>query len=188
MPPRRRTATAPSSASSAAIIARVSDELAGIAVAFVGGGGAGGSHSFTNVQTIAVSLSDTVSTDPASAFALPAHEKLFRYVPPDPVIVPSPSVATSPAYTVTTAPPSVSLFVPATAFSATPALFTIPSAVTVTASPILALIQVLRSCSVAVFRVFVYVQTTSLSGIVNVVAGPGVDDEGVAPVHATVVV
>ena len=140
------------------------------------------------MQTIAVSPSETVSTEPASALALPEHEKLCRYVSPEPVIAPSASVACSPANTVTAEPSSVSLFAPATALSVAPALFTIPSAVTVTASPILALIQVLRSCSVAVFRVFVYVQTTSLSGIVNVVAGPGVDDEGVAPVHATVVV
>ena len=56
------------------------------------------------------------------------------------------------------------------------------------ASPRTPYIQSLRSVRLRDARVFVYVQTTSPFGIVNVVAGPGVDDDGVAPVQATVVV
>jgi hypothetical protein len=102
------------------------------------------------------------------------------------VIDPSDSAATSPAYTVTTDPGSVSLAVFATATSWAPALLAIPVADSVTVSFTAAVIHVLTSCSVADLRVLVYVQVTSLSGIVNVAPGKGPD--GVTPVQDTVVV
>ena len=65
-------------------------------------------------------------------------------------------------------------------------MFARPVVATVIWSPALPFTQTLRSFRPRVTRVFVYVQTTSASGIVNV-AGSVLDD-GVAPVQATVVV
>ena len=68
----------------------------------------------------------------------------------------------------------------------TVALFVRPVVVAVTASPTLPPTQVFLSVRLRLTRVFVYVQTTSASGIVKV--APGALPDGVAPVHATVVV
>ena len=62
-----------------------------------------------------------------------------------------------------------------------------PVVAAVIASSTMPFTHCLRSVRLRDTRVFVYVHTTSPFGIVNVVAGPGVDDDGVAPVQATVV-
>ena len=94
---------------------------------------------------------------------------------------------TVPPAALDTGKPSVELLPAPSAVELTEALFARPVVDTLIASPLFAFTQTLRSVSLRSARVFVYVQTTSASGIVNVVFGPGVDDDGVAPVQATVV-
>ena len=67
----------------------------------------------------------------------------------------SPSVATSPANTVTALPASSSLAEPAVELSAAPALLVIPVAVRAAVSPTFAFAHCFFNCSVVDLRVFV---------------------------------